>query len=114
MWIINTTEQIWGSHIATPNSPYAYAYQGNRSSAIQSSTQSSISGKVLDEKAIAIQNAIELENMGDDRWDPNTESATAPPRPFLLLHASIIAISMALVVFVEMLCVSKVRNLHSG
>jgi hypothetical protein len=66
----------------------------------------------LDEKHLAIQAAIEMEEQGDDRWNPNTESLTPPPRPFLLLHATVIGISMALVVFVEMLCVSKVRKLH--
>ena len=66
----------------------------------------------MSEKHLAIQAAIELEEQGDDRWNPNTESATPPPRPFLLLHATVIGISMALVVFVEMLCVSKVSKLH--
>jgi hypothetical protein len=62
----------------------------------------------LDEKHLAIQAALELEELGDDRFDPNTESGTPPPRPFLLLHAGVIGLSMALIVFVEMLCISKV------
>ena len=68
-----------------------------------------MSSPVLDEKHLAIQAALELEERGDDYFDPNTESATPPPRPFLLLHACVIGVSMALIVFVEMLCVSKVR-----
>jgi hypothetical protein len=63
---------------------------------------------VLDEKHLAIQAALELEQRGDDFFDPSTESATPPPRPFLLLHACVIGVSMVLIVFVEMLCVSKV------
>jgi len=65
----------------------------------------------MDEKHLAIQAALELEELGDDRFDPTTESGAPPPRPFLLLHASVIGLSMALIVFVEMLCVSKV--IHS-
>jgi hypothetical protein len=75
---------------------------------VHSSSHSSISSPVLDEKHLAIQAALELEQRGDDFFDPSTESATPPPRPFLLLHACVIGVSMALIVFVEMLCVSKV------
>jgi len=75
-----------------------------------SSSSSSITGKNLNEKYRIIQTAIEVEKAGDDRYDPNTESAEPAERPFLLLHAIIIALSMALVVFVEMLCIGKVGS----
>ncbi|KAH8676512.1 glycosyl transferase family group 2-domain-containing protein [Tricladium varicosporioides] len=98
---------VWGSHISTPYTPYSYGSYARQSSQGIESSGTSISGKVLDEKHLAIQAAIELEERGDDHFDPNTESAAPPPRPFLLLHASVIGVSVALVVFVEMLCISK-------
>lgn len=71
-------------------------------------TSTPSSASQLDEKHLAIQAALELEELGDDRFDPNTEYGSPPPRPFLLLHACVIGVSMALIVLVEMLCVSKV------
>lgn len=99
--------QVWGSHIGTPATPHSYGWSPQAHGHVHSSSQSSISTPVLDEKHLAIQAALELEERGDDYFDPNTESATAPPRPFLLLHAGVIGLSMALIVFVEMLCVSR-------
>ncbi|KAK0111250.1 hypothetical protein ONS95_001622 [Cadophora gregata] len=96
---------VWGSHISTPNNySWSPGYAGARGGASSSPSSASI---VLDEKYLAIQAAIDIEDRGDDYFDPNTESAAPPPRPFLLLHAGVIGVSMALVVFVEMLCVSK-------
>ncbi|KAE9371529.1 hypothetical protein N431DRAFT_545756 [Stipitochalara longipes BDJ] len=99
-------DHVWGSHIGTPVTPYSFRWSP-QPHGVHSSSHSSISSPVLDEKHLAIQAALELEERGDDYFDPNTESATAPPRPFLLLHACVIGVSMALIVFVEMLCVSK-------
>jgi hypothetical protein len=56
-----------------------------------------------------VQAAIEREENKDSYFNPDLESAEAPERPFLLIHASVIGVAMTLVVFVEMLCVSKVR-----
>jgi hypothetical protein len=55
-----------------------------------------------------IQTAIEKEEHGEEHYDPDTEAAELPERPFLLYHASTIGFAMALVVVVEMLCVSIV------
>ena len=103
----NQNPQVWGSHIGTPVTPYSFRWS-TQPNMVHSSSHSSISSPVLDEKHLAIQAALELEQRGDDFFDPSTESATPPPRPFLLLHACVIGVSMALIVFVEMLCVSKV------
>jgi hypothetical protein len=101
--------KVWGSHIGTPMmTPYSYSWTPPHFQSNEASTPSSVSGQIMDEKHLAIQAAIELEERGDDYFDPNTESATPPPRPFLLMHAGVIGVSVALVVFVEMLCVSKV------
>ncbi|KAL2065738.1 hypothetical protein VTL71DRAFT_3408 [Oculimacula yallundae] len=96
---------VWGTHISTPVNSYSWSpnYQPRHP---VSSTPSSAS-VFVDEKYLAIQAAIDIEDRGDDYFDPNTESAAPPERPFLLLHAGVIGVSVALVVFVEMLCVSK-------
>lgn len=56
-----------------------------------------------------VQAAIAREENSDLHFDPDVEGAEAPERPFLLLHAAVIGVAMTLVVFVEMLCVAKVR-----
>jgi hypothetical protein len=55
-----------------------------------------------------VQAAIAREENQDTHFDPDTEAAEAPERPFLLNHAGVIGVAMTLVVFVEMLCVAKV------
>lgn len=62
----------------------------------------------ISEKMGIVRAAIEREENKDTYFNPDIESAEAPERPFLLIHASVIGVAMTLVVFVEMLCVSKV------
>lgn len=100
--------QVWGSYIATPRTPYSYQWFPQPQMVQTPGINTPSSTSQMDEKHLAIQAALELEELGDDRFDPATESGAPPPRPFLLLHASVIGVSMALIVFVEMLCVSKV------
>jgi hypothetical protein len=74
-------------------------------------TPSTISGDPeVSEKMGIVQAAIEREEHKDTYFNPDLESAEVPQRPFLLIHASVIGFAMTLVVFVEMLCVSKVRS----
>jgi len=55
----------------------------------------------MNEKHLAIQAALELEERGDIHFDSNTGSATPPLPPFLLLHTFIIGLSMTLAVLVK-------------
>lgn len=66
--------------------------------------------QIWDEKQAIIQSAIEREELGADAFDDSEEAGVVPKRPFLLLHAITIGVAMILVVFVEMLCISKVRH----
>lgn len=63
---------------------------------------------VISEKNAIVLAAIEREENAKTYFDPDTEAATAPERPFLLYHACVVGLAMVLVVFVEMLCVSVV------
>ena len=47
--------------------------------------------------------------MGNKLYDPERDGTGVPTRPFLLTHAVMIGLAMALVVVVEMACVAKVR-----
>ncbi len=62
----------------------------------------------LSEKNAIVMAAIEREENKGTYFDPDTEAAEAPERPFLLLHACVVGFAMILVVFVEMLCVAVV------
>jgi hypothetical protein len=62
------------------------------------------------EKMGIVQAAIEREENKDAYFDVEKEGAAPPERPFLLLHAAVVGVAMTLVVFVEMLCVSKVMT----
>ena len=73
------------------------------------STSALSSDPELSEKMGIIQAAIEREENEDAHFDVEREGAGAPKRPFLLLHAAVIGVAMTLVVFVEMLCVAKVK-----
>jgi hypothetical protein len=64
----------------------------------------------LSEKIGIVQAAVEREENKDTYFNPDVESAEAPERPFLLVHASVIGFAMTLVVFIEMLCVSRVSR----
>lgn len=64
----------------------------------------------LSEKMGIVQAAIEREENRDTYFNADLESAEAPERPFLLVHASVIGFAMTLVVFIEMLCVSRVSK----
>lgn len=63
----------------------------------------------ISEKMGIIQAAIAREENMDSHFDPDVEGAEVSERPFLLLHACVIGFAATLVVFVEMLCVSKVN-----
>lgn len=68
----------------------------------------------MSEKMGIVRAAIEREENKDIYFNPDVESAEAPERPFLLVHASVIGLAMTLAVFIEMLCVSRVsRNQHN-
>jgi hypothetical protein len=66
----------------------------------------------ISEKMGIVRAAIEREENRDTYFNPDVESAEAPERPFLLIHAAVIGFAMTLVVFVEMLCVSRVSRDH--
>jgi hypothetical protein len=97
-----TRLKIWGSHIGTMSTPYHH-------------TPSTISADPeMSEKMGIVRAAIEREENKDTYFNPDVESAEAPERPFLLVHASVIGLAMTLAVFIEMLCVSRVsRNQHN-
>ncbi|TAQ86961.1 hypothetical protein B7494_g4718 [Chlorociboria aeruginascens] len=98
---------IWGSHIGAmaTGSPY-YSM-----SPPQQKTPSAISSDPeFNEKMEIVQAAIEREENKDNHFDPDTEAAEAPERPFLLVHASVIGVAMILVVFVEMLFCRQLIN----
>ena len=61
----------------------------------------------FNEKMNIVQAAIEREENKDTIFNPDIEAAAPPERPFLLLHAGVIGFAMTLVVFVEMLCASR-------
>lgn len=61
----------------------------------------------FNEKMGIVQAAIEREENKDTIFNPDIEAAAPPERPFLLLHAGVIGFAMTLVVFVEMLCASR-------
>ena len=64
--------------------------------------------KDVQQKLSVIRTAIEQEEMGDKVFDAEKESQEAPKRPFLLIHAILIGLAIALVIIVELGCVSKV------
>jgi cellulose synthase/poly-beta-1,6-N-acetylglucosamine synthase-like glycosyltransferase len=64
-------------------------------------------GSVMDEKLGVIQAALEKEEQGDKAFDPENESQEAPKRPFMLIHACMIGLSIILCIVVEMACVAK-------
>ena len=66
----------------------------------------------ISEKMGIVRAAIEREENKDTYFNPDVETAEAPERPFLLIHAAVIGVAMTLVVFVEMLCVSRVSIKH--
>ncbi|KAF2643362.1 hypothetical protein P280DRAFT_250925 [Massarina eburnea CBS 473.64] len=113
---------VWGSHIPSSNaiSPYQQAppmqpIQPTRVSS-PGRTRSSMfpisapmTGPLpseMSEKIGAIDRAIEVEEMGDQAFDPEKE-AELPERKFLLVHAVTIGIAIILVIVVEMACVAK-------
>jgi len=63
----------------------------------------------MNEKANRVQAAVEKEEMGNKIYDPERDGTGVPTRPFLLSHAVMIGLAMALVVVVEMACVAKVQ-----
>ncbi len=91
-----------------PNSPY------NSMSPPLPQSPSAISSEVdpeLSEKWGIVHAAIDREENKDAYFDPDVEGAEPPHRPFLLLHAAVVGVAMTLVVFVEMLCIARVRKL---
>jgi hypothetical protein len=66
----------------------------------------------FNEKMGIVQAAIEREENKENVFNPDLESATPPERPFLLIHAGVIGFALTLVVFVEMLCASRVSFIH--
>lgn len=59
------------------------------------------------EKYDVIKTAIQREEDGDKAYDPERDGTEAPPRPYLLTHATCIGLAMVLVVVVEFACVAK-------
>ncbi|KAK6596305.1 glycosyltransferase family 2 protein [Botrytis cinerea] len=103
---------IWGSHIGTmtATSPYASMTPpiGQTPGQTPGRTPSAISeDPEFNEKMNIVQAAIEREENKDTIFNPDIEAAAPPERPFLLLHAGVIGFAMTLVVFVEMLCASR-------
>ncbi|KAF7882095.1 hypothetical protein EAF00_011611 [Botryotinia globosa] len=103
---------IWGSHIGTmtATSPYASMTPpiGQTPGQTPGRTPSAISDDPeFNEKMNIVQAAIEREENKDTIFNPDIEAAAPPERPFLLLHAGVIGFAMTLVVFVEMLCASR-------
>ncbi|KAF2691890.1 hypothetical protein K458DRAFT_411589 [Lentithecium fluviatile CBS 122367] len=110
---------VWGSHIPSHNSVSVYQQPQPMQSLQASShghTRSSmfpisapLTGPVpseMSEKIGAIDRAIEVEELGDQAFDPEKE-AELPERKFLLVHAVTIGIAMVLVIVVEFACVAK-------
>ncbi|KAF9735188.1 hypothetical protein PMIN06_010798 [Paraphaeosphaeria minitans] len=112
---------VWGSHISPHNltpllqrtpqsipSPPAGSLGGvARTSLFPISAP--LTGGIpseMNEKIGAIDRALEVEELGDQAYDPNKE-AELPERQFLLVHAVTIGIAMVLVIVVEMACVAK-------
>jgi hypothetical protein len=98
---------VWGSHIPSHNSVAykpALPIQSHQASSHGGHTRSSMypistpmTGQAvpseIDEKIVAIDRAIEVEEMGDQAYDPQKE-AELPERKFLLVHAVTIGIAM--------------------
>ena len=61
----------------------------------------------INEKLGAIETAIEKEEKGDRAFDPERDGMEAPKRPFLLVHALMVGLAVALCVIVEVACVAK-------
>ncbi|PVH95875.1 hypothetical protein DM02DRAFT_570462 [Periconia macrospinosa] len=110
---------VWGSHIPSHNSVGMYQQAPQIQSQLPSShghTRSSVfpistpaTGPLaseMSEKIGAIDRAIEVEEMGDQAYDPEKD-AELPERKFLLVHAVTIGIAMVLVIVVEMACVAQ-------
>ncbi|KAH8657166.1 glycosyl transferase family group 2-domain-containing protein [Tricladium varicosporioides] len=95
---------IWGSHIGTMTggSPYM-----SLTPPVAQTPSVMESNPEYNEKMNIVHAAIEKEENKEDHFNPDVESATPPPRPFLLLHACVVGVAMTLVVFVEMLCVAR-------
>jgi len=103
---------VWGSHIPSHNSVTyqpALAIQSHQASSHGNLTRSSMfpisapmTGQAvpseIDEKIGAIDRAIEVEELGDQAYDPEKE-AELPERKFLLVHA--VTIGIAMVSFAE-------------
>ncbi|PQE16287.1 glycosyltransferase family 2 protein [Rutstroemia sp. NJR-2017a WRK4] len=102
---------IWGSHIGTmaATSPYASMTPPQQTPGqTPGRTPSAISeDPEFNEKMGIVQAAIEREENKENIFNPDLESATPPERPFLLIHAGVIGFALTLVVFVEMLCASR-------
>lgn len=112
---------VWGSHIPSHNSvsyqaaPPMQSHQASSYGRTRSSmfpVSAPMTGPVpseMEEKLGAIDRAIQVEELGDQAFDPEKE-ADLPERKFLLVHAVTIGIAMVLVIVVEMACVAKVSG----
>lgn len=125
--VSNDDIQFWGSHIqtATPrqfrnsfrNSGFRQPPAGGPADARVSHSPYIIAGSgshtprndtAMYEKADIVRAAVEKEELGTKLYDPERDGTGVPKRPFLLSHAVMIGLAMALVVVVEMACVAKV------
>ncbi|QSZ28760.1 hypothetical protein DSL72_003265 [Monilinia vaccinii-corymbosi] len=103
---------IWGSHIGTMTAATPYASMTPPIAQTPGETPGRTPSAISDdpefnEKMGIVQAAIEREENKDTFFNPDIEAQTPPERPFLLLHAGVIGFAMTLVVFVEMLCASR-------
>lgn len=106
---------VWGSHIPNPGATSPYRHSTGMSTPQRTGRQSAFPisqhvGSDMNEKIVAIDRAIEVEELGDKAYDPEKEGGELPPRPFLLVHAMLVGLAMILVVVVEMACLAKVRS----
>jgi len=108
---------IWGSAMPIPSSRTSrnpdYWNQSRYSAQTTPHNQSVIfsQGPIdaqTNEKIGVVESAIKWEEDGDKIYDPEKDGPGGPPpRPFLLTHSVIIALSVVLVVVVELACVAK-------
>lgn len=98
---------VWGSHIPShnPTPPFQYTPQALPSPPVETPSgartsffpiSAHLSGGLpaeMSEKIGAIDRALEVEELGDQAYDPDKE-AELPERQFLLVHAVTIGIAM--------------------
>jgi hypothetical protein len=70
-------------------------------------SQTALANESVVEKLNIIQTAVEKEEQGDRVFDIEKEGAEAPKRRFLLNHAIIVGLAIALSVLVEMMCIAQ-------